>query len=95
MYRTTKLEIWSHGKKICSGSCLFQIDEKKNENVENVFIENSFIEKLHWKIRLKDCINPFLGLLTTGVSAAIFAFSNVIVKWMTGTLKTRLVQTSF
>jgi hypothetical protein len=40
-------------------------------------------QKLHWKIRLKTCIYPFLGLLLTGLSAALFSLSNVTVKWLT------------
>ena len=41
-------------------------------------------QKLHWKIRLKTCIYPFLGLLLTGLSAALFSLSNVTVKWLKG-----------
>jgi uncharacterized membrane protein len=29
------------------------------------------------------CFSPFIGIFATGASAAVFAFSNMIVKWLT------------
>jgi hypothetical protein len=47
-------------------------------------VESKIAQKLHWKIGLKTCMYPFLGLLLTGLSAVLLSLSTVTVKWTKG-----------